>query len=307
MRTMNDLLPENKTLHTWIYGEPGAGKTKMAIQVAKLGRTLYLAVENGLTKKHFDGIPMENIALMGPDSMQDLNTAYNKLVEFQTMFYKWKKDPSDAVKEKLRRLDEYFTSTTIDPITYWPIPFVFAVIDTLTDVQKDTIIHQNPRNSKDFTKSIPMQIQQWGMSNAMLDMLTDALVKQENPYPNIKVNTIWISHEKSEKDGDGNIVKILPSLSGQNPANIGAKMDIVGYCRLQSKGKDRIQSLVVQKHGSFKKTIVKDRTDRLGNEMTDKVPGTSDIMLRIYKSCGWLPEPFPKPVLEQPKETVVKK
>jgi hypothetical protein len=302
MRKMSDLLPENKTLHIWAYGEPGSGKTKMAIQVAKLGRTLFLAVENGLTKKHFDGIPMENVCLLGPDSMQDLNTAYNKLADFQTTFYKWKADQSDALKEKLRKLDEYFTGGTVDPITYWPRPFIFVVVDTLTDVQKDTIIHQNPRNAKDFTQSKPMQIQQWGMSNAMLDMLTDALVKQENPYPNIRVNTIWISHEKSEKDKEGNIVKILPALSGQNPATIGAKMDIVAYCKLEEKQGARLQSLIVQKHSKYKNTIVKDRTDMLGNILTDRTPGSSDIMIRVCKNCAYLPEPFLRPAIAGVKE-----
>lgn len=294
MRKLQDLLPENKTLHVWLYGAPGTGKTKAAIQVAKIARTLFIAVESGLLPHHLEGIPKENLVLVGPDTMQDLNIIYDKFKNYQDTYYKWVAKPSDALKEKLRILDEWFLNDSVNPVDYKPVPFFFVVVDTLTDVQKDTIIHQVPRSNKDFTATGKMQIQQWGTSNAMLDMITDAFIKQEVPYTKLYANSIWVSHEKMDQDKEGNYTRICPALSGQNPSLIGAKMDVEAYCLLESKGGARKQSFVVQKHGKYRVYDLKDRTDKLGNIMTDTVPGKPDMLVRIMKSCGYLPEELKK-------------
>lgn len=290
MRRSEQLLPENKTLHMWIYGPPGVGKTKAALQAARLGRTLFIAVESGIMQHHLDKVPMENLCIVGPDDMNDLNIVYNKLAEFQTTYYKWAENQTDALRENLRRLDSWFQNKELDPVAYKPRPFVFIIVDTLTDVQKDTIIHQAPRDAKDFTKSKTLQIQEWGKSNAMLDSITDAMVKQEKPYVDLRCNSIWISHERTEYNEDGAIARVCPALSGQNPKLIGAKFDVEAYCKLEFKGGARIQSMIVQKHGLYSKYDVKDRTDKLGNEIADSAPGACDIVERIMKNCGWIPK-----------------
>lgn len=294
MRRMNELLPEEKTLSVWLFGPPGVGKSKMAIQVAKLGRTLYIAVESGLLAHHLDGIPRENLVLVGPDTMADFNLVYNKLREYQTEYYKWFDAPNPQSVEKMRVIDEWFLQTAVAKEGYVPKPFLFVIIDTLTDVQKDTIVHQLPRNATDFTANKQMQIQQWGMSNAMLDGITDAYVSQEAPYAKLYTNTILISHEKKEYDSEGAVSGVFPALSGQNPKLIGAKVDVEGYVKLEHKGGAMLQSMAVQKVGKYKNYDVKDRTNKLGTEIVDSAPGAADIMLRTMKACGWLGKKRPE-------------
>lgn len=290
MRRKSQLLPGNRPLHVWIYGPPGVGKTKAAIQVAKLGRTLFIAVESGVLPHHFDGIPKENVVLVGPDTMTDFNVIYEKLRVYQTKYYAWAKNPTDGTREQLRLLDEWFLEESIDPVNYAPRPFLFVVVDTLTDIQKDTITFQVPRDSKDFTKTGQMQIQQWGKSNAMLDMITDALVLQEAPYDSLRCNTVWVSHEKQFFNDEGQIIKVCPSLSGQNPALLGAKFDVEAYVKLETKAGSRMQSMIVQKHGIYRNYDVKDRTNKLGDVISDSTAGAGDILIRVMKNCGWLGE-----------------
>lgn len=305
MRRMGELLPEEKTLSVWLYGPPGVGKSKAAIQVAHLGRTLFIAVESGLMAHHLDGIPRENLVLVGPDTMGDFNVIYNKLKDYQSEYYKWFTTPNPQSVEKMRLLDEWFLQSTIAKENYVPKPFLFVIIDTLTDVQKDTIVHQLPRDAKDFTATKQMQIQQWGMSNAMLDAITDAYVSQEAPYAKLFVNTILISHEKTETDDEGAIARVCPALSGQNPKNIGAKVDVIGYVKLEPKANLMHQSVVVQKSARYRKYDVKDRTNKLGAEISDTTAGACDIMRRIMNNCGWLGKKRPElaaPVVKTVKE-----
>lgn len=124
MRSMKELLPENKTLHIWIYGAPGVGKTKSALKVATLGRTMFLAVETGILKHHLDGIDMKNLTLIGSDNMNDLNNIYNKLKDFQEAAWGYIKTGDEKQKIKAKGLDEWFNSCTYGE-DYVPRPYLF--------------------------------------------------------------------------------------------------------------------------------------------------------------------------------------
>lgn len=146
-----------------------------------------------------------------------------------------------------------------------------------------------PRDVKDFSNPKQLLIQQWGASNAMLDMITDALVKQETPYTDLRLNTVWISHEKKNFDKEGNLESAHPALSGQNPKLIGAKMDVEAYCLLKPTNAGMVQEMKFQRKGLYQRYDLKDRTDGLGEALADKVSGDGTIIVRIMKNFGWIP------------------
>ena len=202
------------------YGEPGCGKTRLALSVGEVLYTLYLDVDNGL--KTILTIPkaqrdlwMSNIVPLRFTDFKDLDKIYQLLT---------KNDPVLWTK--------HFASIG-HPEVIITKPFEAIVVDTWSMMnweikeEKRKNIGKQGAGALAFRPNI--EIQDWGNIIDLNEMAIKAFCE-------LPVTFVCCMHEQFFEDKKGGRTSGTPAINGKFAPEIGKYFDIVGHMSVNVTG-----------------------------------------------------------------------